>query len=100
MTIWKGKLNTKLCVLIDYSYWPKFFNTLAIGQKYFWFYPTANFFMVNNWANTSLFIILGKLPALNQPIMWKPWIKKFFPHMLGYTSQRKLNKHSVEIKPY
>ena len=36
-TIWKGKLKAKPCVLVDYSYWPKFFNILAIGQKYFSF---------------------------------------------------------------
>ena len=27
----KGKLETELCVVVDYSYSPKFFNILAIG---------------------------------------------------------------------
>ena len=31
--------------------------------------------------------------------MWTPWTEKFFQHMLEYTSQRKFNKHSGEIKP-
>ena len=31
--------------------------------------------------------------------MWTPLIEKFFPHILEYTSQRKFNKHSGEIKP-
>ena len=34
MTIWKGILKTKLCIFVDYSYLPEFFNMLAIGQKY------------------------------------------------------------------
>ena len=42
-------LKTKLYVLVDYSYKTKFFNILAIGQKYFSFYPIVNFFMVNNF---------------------------------------------------
>ena len=46
----KKQITTKLCVLVDYSYYPKFFNILAIGQKYFSFYPIANFFMVNNFS--------------------------------------------------
>ena len=41
--------NQTLCI-VGYSYEPKFFNILAIGQKYFSFYPTANFFMVNNFS--------------------------------------------------
>ena len=43
-------LKTKLCVLVDYSYKTKFFNILAIGQKYFSFYPIANFFSVNSFS--------------------------------------------------
>ena len=40
----KGKLKTKRCVLVDYSYYPKFFNILAIaGQNYFSFYPLSLF---------------------------------------------------------
>ena len=31
--------------------------------------------------------------------MWTPQIEKLFPHMLEYTSQRKFNKYSGEIKP-
>ena len=50
MAVWKGKLNTKLCVLLDYSYKPKFFKILAIDQKYFSFYAIANFFMVNSFS--------------------------------------------------
>ena len=41
--IWKGKLKTELCVLADYCYWLKFFNILAIGQKYVSFYPSSLF---------------------------------------------------------
>ena len=41
--IWKRKLNTELCILVDYSCRPKFFNILAIGQKYFNFYPPSLF---------------------------------------------------------
>ena len=41
--IWKEKLKTELCVLVDYSYWPKFFNILATGQKHFIFYPPSLF---------------------------------------------------------
>ena len=37
-TIWKGKLKTELCALLDYFYQPKFFNILAIGQRYFSFH--------------------------------------------------------------
>ena len=89
----KRQLKTELCVLLDYSYQPKFFNILAIVQRYFSFHPLCslqlstfiasqlecnffhckeNNFAVNqvglyiNWANTSLFFILGKLPTLNQ----------------------------------
>ena len=43
MTIWKGKLETKLHVLVDFSYLPKFFNILAVFQKYFSFYPPSLF---------------------------------------------------------
>ena len=39
-TIWKCKLKTKPCVLVDYTYEPKFFSILAIGQKYFTILPT------------------------------------------------------------
>ena len=35
MLIWKNQLKAKLA---DYSYQRKFFNILAIGQKYFSFY--------------------------------------------------------------
>ena len=63
---------------------------LAIGQTYFSFYPIANFSMVNIfsvdevglciiWANTSLFIILGKLPTLNLPIKSHPSLKLVSP---------------------
>ena len=31
--ILKGKLKTELCVLVNCSYWPKFFNTLSTGQS-------------------------------------------------------------------
>ena len=31
MSTWKGKSKTKLCILVDYSFKPEFFNTLAIG---------------------------------------------------------------------
>ena len=30
----KEKLKAELCILVDYSYQPEFFNTLATGQKY------------------------------------------------------------------
>ena len=39
----KGKLKTELCILVGYSYYPEFFNILAIGQKYFSFYPSSFF---------------------------------------------------------
>ena len=42
--IWKRILNTELCILVDYSCRPKFFNILAIGQKYFNFYPPSLFY--------------------------------------------------------
>ena len=41
--IWKGKFKYELCVLVDYSYWPKFFNILASGQKYFSFHLPSLF---------------------------------------------------------
>ena len=50
MTILKDKLKAKLCVLVDYSYYTKFLNILVNGQKYFSFYPIANFFMGNNFS--------------------------------------------------
>ena len=40
---WKNKLKTELYVLVDYFYWPNFFNILAIGQKYLSFYPPSLF---------------------------------------------------------
>ena len=39
----KGRLKTGLCLLVDYSYELKIFNILAIGQKYFSFYPLSLF---------------------------------------------------------
>ena len=82
MTIWKGKLKTEFCILVDYFYLPEFFNVLAIGQKYLSFFPPSffnratwsnnfsKFSYVNNfsvdytclyinWANTPLCIIPG-----------------------------------------
>ena len=57
MTTWKGKSKTKLCILVDYSFKPVFSNTLAIGQKYYSFYPPP-FFDQNRVINFELF--LGK----------------------------------------
>ena len=37
----KSQLKTELCVLLDYSYQAKFFNILAIGQRYFSFYSPS-----------------------------------------------------------
>ena len=34
MTIWRGKLKIKLCILVDHSYEAELFSILAIGQKY------------------------------------------------------------------
>ena len=55
---------------------------------YFRFYPLGNFFhgkqffswlgtlgLCINWASTSLFVILGKLPTLNLPKKKPPFIK-------------------------
>ena len=38
-----GILKRKLCILVDYSYQPKFFNILASGQKYFSIYSPSFF---------------------------------------------------------
>ena len=35
MTIWKDKLKSELCILVDYSYQSGFFNILTIDQKVF-----------------------------------------------------------------
>ena len=43
MAIWKDKLKTEFCILVDYLYWPEFFNILAIGQNYLSFYPPSVF---------------------------------------------------------
>ena len=85
MTIWTGKLKTEHCIVVGCSYLLEFFNILAVGQKYFSFYPPSFFdihgvinvevsnFLVHyaglylNWTNSSLFIILGILPSLNLP---------------------------------
>ena len=41
----KKKIKTELCVRVDYSYLPTFFNILGTGQKYFSFYPPSLFNM-------------------------------------------------------
>ena len=38
----KRQIKTELCVLSDYSNQPKFFNILAIGQRYFSFQPLCS----------------------------------------------------------
>ena len=45
------QIKNQTCVLVDYSYKAKFSNILAIGQKYFNFYPIpiANFLMVKQF---------------------------------------------------
>ena len=45
----KRQIKTEPYILVDYFYEPKFFNILAIDQKYFSFYPHS-FFMVNNFS--------------------------------------------------
>ena len=55
MTIWKDKLKIELCILVDYSYQPEFFNILAIGQKYLSFYQPS-FFNIDRVINFQVFL--------------------------------------------
>ena len=56
-----------------------------------------------NWANTSLFIILGKLPTLNLPIKSHPSLRQLFFSDVGNFSvklpwlQRRGNKHNTTL---
>ena len=43
IAIWKGKLKAKHCLLRDYSYWPEFFNILAICKMLLSFYLLSVF---------------------------------------------------------
>ena len=76
-------------------------------------YKIANFFMVNNfsvdqvglyinWANTSLFIILGKLPTLNLPIKSHPSLRQLaiFSDVILVSNYHGCKEEAINLIPH
>ena len=98
MTIWRGKLKTELCILVDHSYQAELFSILAIGQKYFyqpfisWLFPLRY-----KLDPQFLFIIPGVIPTLNLPIKSHPSSRWLFFFWCSFSIklslfQRRANK--------
>ena len=80
MAIWKAKLKTEHCLLLQWSYQPIFFSIVAIHENLLGPLPILlfNTHRVGNkfqysglyikWANASSILIRDTLPTLNLPI--------------------------------